>query len=346
MTDSSHLSNAAADRTSDRIVVGVDGSEESFAALSWALDDANRLDATINAVYGWTPSWEVGAEPDSKEAWDMAYASIESKISEWVQDHYPDAHNGSDRIILTSVRGSGQAALLTLGANSLGIVVGRRSLNAILRWFLGSTSASLAQAAKVPVTIVRKRDLDEDRIIEKHTQNDSSSTSVLDADALTAAIERGDNLQKISAAALLSNGEPLPIVVGIDGSSDSVRALQFAVQASQRTGRRLHIFFCWQMRDLGVVPGYENAVAPVQVAQEYAQKILDRSIASAEIPASVDYRSAAMHISPTKGLTSASNYAYWVIVGSRGLSGIDASVLGSVSGQLVKSSRCTLTVVH
>lgn len=321
----------------ERIVVGVDGSEESFAALAWAIDAASPQ-TSINAVYGWSPSWEVGAEPNDKEAWDEAYAKIEDKITDWVHSRYPSPHTAADRIILTSVRGSGQAALLTLGANSSQIVVGRRALNAVLRWFLGSTSASLAQSAKVPVTIVKLSGRDEAEILKKY-----GSSQPIDEGA---AQKTDKDIERLEASTILGGLSNLPIVVGTDGSSDSVRALGFAIEAAKRTGRRLHILFCWQMRDLGVIPGYENAIAPIDTAQAYATDILKRSIEEASIPADVDFRSEALHIPAVKGLTEASNYANWVIIGSRGLSGIDARVLGSVSSRLVESSKCTLTVVH
>jgi nucleotide-binding universal stress UspA family protein len=334
-----------------KIVVGIDGSEESFAALAWAIDDAERLDATINAVYGWTPSWEVGAEPDSKEAWDSAYQLIEGKISAWVQEHYPHdkaADTGEprclDRIILTSVRGSGQAALLTLGASSSCIIVGRRNLNSILRWFLGSTSASLAQAAKVPVTIVKTRVKSEvDLITQAQTISSDLERNPLPADGNEFS---PSDVQRFEATSLVKDGSGLPIVVGIDGSSDSIRALTFAVDAALRMNRHLHILFCWQMRDLGVIPEYENAIAPLNTAQAYASDLLARSLEEVSLPENLSYDAEAFHIPAVKGLTSASKYAHWLIIGSRGLSGIDARVLGSVSSRLVDASESTLTVVH
>ena len=42
------------------IVVGVDGSDESFAALRWALQEASLTGQRVNAVYGWTHSWDMG----------------------------------------------------------------------------------------------------------------------------------------------------------------------------------------------------------------------------------------------------------------------------------------------
>ena len=47
------------------IVVGVDGSDESFAALKWAMREASLTGQSINAVFGWTHSWDTNSdEPD------------------------------------------------------------------------------------------------------------------------------------------------------------------------------------------------------------------------------------------------------------------------------------------
>ena len=38
--------------TKPDIVVGVDGSDESFAALKWALEEASLTGQSVNAVFG------------------------------------------------------------------------------------------------------------------------------------------------------------------------------------------------------------------------------------------------------------------------------------------------------
>ncbi len=55
--------------TKPDIVVGVDRSDESFAALKWALEEASLTGQSVNAMFGWTHSWDMGSEPDSDEAW-------------------------------------------------------------------------------------------------------------------------------------------------------------------------------------------------------------------------------------------------------------------------------------
>ena len=137
-----------------------------------------------------------------------------------------------------------------------------------------------------------------------------------------------------------------PIVVGVDGSPTSQRALGFAARLAELNSAPLHVMFCWQLRDLGTVPGYESSVAPMEVAQRYAESIVKRMVDDSPMPAGLSVTPNAFHISAGKGLVSASRYARHIVVGSRGLSGLDAHFLGSVSKQLLNSAECNLSIVH
>uniref|UniRef100_UPI003D7DB09A universal stress protein n=1 Tax=Bifidobacterium sp. TaxID=41200 RepID=UPI003D7DB09A len=113
----------------------------------------------------------------------------------------------------------------------------------------------------------------------------------------------------------------------------------------------LQVMFCWQLKDLGVVKGYENAVAPISVGQAQAERMLDElldsvQVSSANIPDDFQIESHAFHIPASKGLIAASRYTRHLVVGSRGLSGLDAHFLGSVSKQIINFADCTVTVVH
>lgn len=74
-------SNGAGD-----IVVGVDGSEESFTALQWALREASLSGRAVNAVYAWTHSWDMGAQPDNPDAWEKASKAITEQLLDWVNE--------------------------------------------------------------------------------------------------------------------------------------------------------------------------------------------------------------------------------------------------------------------
>ncbi|OZG60609.1 MULTISPECIES: universal stress protein [Bifidobacterium] len=312
------------------IVVGVDGSDESFAALKWALTEASLTGQSVNAVFGWTNSWDMGSEPDSDEAWAKVRHDIANELRDWA-DH---ASQGIDfdpgKLKLTSVKASGTAALLQIGKDSQQIVVGRRSLGRVARWFMGSLSASLAEEAQVPVTVVRIAG-----------SEDESVTDAI-ANALTPGNKTVHYVQP--RPALEESGRP--VVVGVDGSEASRRAFDFALHEARLHDRPLSVLFCWQLKDLGTVPGYENAVAPVEIGQRRAEEILSDLMNRVTIPEGVTVDTHAFHIPASKGLIAASRYASHLIVGSRGLSGLDAHFLGSVSRQIVNFAECTVTVVH
>lgn len=54
-----------------RIVVGVDGSEQSRRALRWALRYARQADAVVEAVMAWEPpfSGQGGASAGRRRSW-------------------------------------------------------------------------------------------------------------------------------------------------------------------------------------------------------------------------------------------------------------------------------------
>lgn len=312
------------------IVVGVDGSTESFAALRWALGQASLSGQNVNAVYGWSYSWDMGPEPQTEQEVQALRTSIAAKLRDWVEDATKDLDIDSKSITLTSFRASGASALLEIGANAQQIVVGRRSMSRVARWLIGSLSSSVAEEAKVPVTVIRSAD-EEDIDVQNQIAN-----------ALTPEQEEVEFVTPQSP--IPRKGRP--IVVGVDGSQSSEQALQFAASLAQLNNAQLHVMFCWTLRDLGTIPGYESSVAPMEVAQRYAEQLLSEEVERAQLPQDVSVAQSAFHISAGKGLVSASRYARHLVVGSRGLSGIDAHFLGSVSKQVLNLAECNITIVH
>ncbi|WP_291527215.1 universal stress protein [Bifidobacterium sp. UBA744] len=312
------------------IVVGVDGSDESFAALKFALQEAAITGQKVNAVFGWTHSWDMGAEPDNDEAWKKMRQEISGALRDWVERATDDIEFDPENLELTSVKATGTSALLQIGADAQQIVVGRRSLGRVARWFMGSLSASLAEESKSPVTVVRIVDDDADTV----------------QDSIANALTPTDQHVHFKQPQQYVNLERRPVVVGVDASETSRHALAFAAHEAQLHNRPLHVMFCWQLKDLGTIPGYENAVAPIEAGQRRAEEIVAAEIAEAKLPDTLDVVPHAFHIPASKGLIAASRYASWLVVGSRGLSGLDAHFLGSVSKQIVNFAECTVTVVH
>jgi len=312
------------------IVVGVDGSDESFAALKWALKEASLTGQHVNAVFGWTHSWDMGSEPDSDEDWAKVRHDIANELKSWVEKAAAGIDFDPANLKLTSVKATGTAALLQIGKDSQQIVVGRRSLGRVARWFMGSLSASLAETAEVPVTVVRVSDSEDETV----------------TDAIANALTPDDQTVHFAQPKPAIEEHSRPVVVGVDGSQASRRAFEFALDDAQLHGVPLNVMFCWQLRDLGVIPGYENAVAPVEAGQQRAEAILAKMMSEVDIPEGIKVSTNAFLIPASKGLIAASRYARHLVVGSRGLSGLDAHFLGSVSRQIVNFAECNVTVVH
>ena len=97
-----------------------------------------------------------------------------------------------------------------------------------------------------------------------------------------------------------------PVVVGVDGSETSRHALRFAIDFAALHHAPLQVMFCWQLKDLGEVPGYENAIASIGAGQDHAQDIVRRMIEQADIPDGLQVTGKAFHIAAAKGLPTAS----------------------------------------
>ncbi len=301
------------------IVVGIDGSKGSCCALAWAMQEASLTGQYVNAVYGWTYSWDMGPEPEDEAGWDAIREQITKKLYSWAQIANEGINFDMSKLKLTSVRSSGSAALLRIGQESDQIVVGRRSLNPVARWFFGSVSSSIAEHSHVPVTVVRVRNYQENAV----TENIHHALS--------------DDLESEPTASR-------PIVVGIDGSECSLRALAFAAHAARIEKRPLKVLYCWQIKTLDTDPA--QGIPSEEEAQSIAESKVAQWIEKAGIPSDVLVRAHAFHILPGKGMVSASEDAERVVIGSRGLSGFDARLLGSVSQYVLENAKSTVTIVH
>ena len=112
-----------------------------------------------------------------------------------------------------------------------------------------------------------------------------------------------------------------PVVVGVMAPETSRCAFDFALEEAQLHNAPLHVMFCWQLKDLGVIPGYERRRGTGEGRSAPRRgEILSELMAKARIPDGVKVSTNAFHIPASKGLIAASRYASHLVVGSRGLS--------------------------
>ena len=139
------------------------------------------------------------------------------------------------------------------------------------------------------------------------------------------------------------------IVVGVDGSPHSQRALEWAIKEAGLRSAPLTVLAVHQVAGNHWTgsPEVYPADAPEtekmrQVAQDTVQKAVDA--AGSPGPASVTVR--AVSGIAAQELISASNDADLVVVGSRGGGGFARLMLGSVSTQVAAHAAAPVVVIH
>jgi nucleotide-binding universal stress UspA family protein len=150
-----------------RILVAVDGSEESAAALSFAADE--WPDADLTALYVVNPADSTtGAEGGFPGAADQWYASATARGERLLRE----AADSVDREIATRMEvGRPTATIVAVAAGEAEpttdrdqpadpdpfdhIVVGSRGRTGLSRVLLGSVAEGVVRRAEAPVTVVR-----------------------------------------------------------------------------------------------------------------------------------------------------------------------------------------------
>lgn len=150
-----------ADGVPGTIVVGVDGSPPSIAALRWAADEAALRGAQIVAVHAWTfvppapiaepgmiplPAVDLAGSLDAER--DAASAEIEAAISE----AFPGGRPELDTLL---VEGDASEALVSAAENADLLVVGSSGRSGFRSALLGSVSRHVVQHAHCPVVVVK-----------------------------------------------------------------------------------------------------------------------------------------------------------------------------------------------
>jgi nucleotide-binding universal stress UspA family protein len=133
-----------------RVVVGVDGSEPSKAALRWAVRIAGLTSSRIVAVTAWDYPITYGF-PVQAEGWDPA-ADAELVVRTTLDEVFGATPPAG---LETHVqRGHASDVLLQASDGAEMLVVGSRGHGGFAGLLLGSVSATCAEHARCPVLVV------------------------------------------------------------------------------------------------------------------------------------------------------------------------------------------------
>ncbi|HET6861363.1 MAG TPA: universal stress protein [Streptomyces sp.] len=217
------------------VVVGVDGSAESLAAVEWAAREAMRRDRPLCLVHAWhwSPHW-LGAVPaDAPER--LAASRTLRAAEDRIAAVYPE-------VPLRAVQVEGPAApvLVRAAKDAELLVTGSRGLSGLTGFLVGSVALGVVARATGPVILVRGGEQATDEHEQQATGRPSTTTSYS------------------------------PVVLGVDLGDPCDPVIEFAFEAARLRDARLHVVHTWSDpsgRTLG--PGEISLVDEPRRAEEW-----------------------------------------------------------------------------
>jgi nucleotide-binding universal stress UspA family protein len=290
-----------------RIIVGVDGSEQSQAALGWALGQAELVGADLVLAHTWNPDSYAtpamaGVVPDMIQA-----GALNDEAEELAQAWLDDLVAATVARTTASVSGvlaSGSPAghILDLSAEATMVVVGNRGRGGLRSAVLGSTSQQIAHHAQCPVVVVR----------------DSAATS---ANQVVVGVD----------------GSPASLVALREAFAQAkLRGASLLMVHAWSTS------FAGTLVNSGQ---YFDRVRASEVDEGWA--LLNQSLAELKATdQSVEIIERLEQGSPAAAIIEASKEAVLTVVGSRGRGGFAGLVLGSVSGSVLAHADSAVMVIR
>jgi nucleotide-binding universal stress UspA family protein len=292
------------------VVVGVDGSDASLAALDWAIEEASTRHLPLELVHclPWAPPVELPVNqpnpyfpnPPGRLAAPSPFSGegVLEEAATRCRLTAPDVRISTTLTVSaptgTLIERSSRAELVVLGA----VGHGRRPGVGI-----GSVADVVTSYARCSVVVVR-------------------------GDRLTAATVKR------------------PVLVGVDGDGSSTELLSFAFDEAARRETRLVALHSWTYR--GLVEAPENgALESLSRPGFSAQRAVSAALTGwRDKYPEVAVEERTVRDRPGSALVAESACSQLVVVGARGYRGLAGTVLGSVSQEVVGHARCPVAVVR
>jgi nucleotide-binding universal stress UspA family protein len=289
------------------IVVGVDGSPSSDAAVRWAAGEAEMRNVPLSIVHIIErPPWGMlalggGAVPPPTETSEWRKTEGEEVISVARKLAEDSVKDGSSLQIHVEVYFSSTGpALFDLSNHAQMIVVGCRGHGRVERILLGSVSAGLIHHAHCPVAVIH---------------------------------------DEMSVASIPSQ---LPVVVGIDGSPASELATAIAFDEASWRGVELIAVHAWSDAHVSDIPSIEWS-AQQAVGEE---ALAERLAGWRERYPDVAVRRKIVLDAAARHLLDEAESSQLLVVGSHGRGGFSGMLLGSVSTAVAQAARVPVIVAR
>ncbi|MBC9712959.1 universal stress protein [Streptomyces sp. TRM66268-LWL] len=133
-----------------------------------------------------------------------------------------------------------------------------------------------------------------------------------------------------------------PVIAAVDGSEHSLTALAWAMEAARV--RDMEVLAVHVRGESAVQPSPEYVPLPPQIVEELDDAVRERVLARAE-GAAVPVTYSTVDGVPSRALAEAAAKAQLLVVGSRGLGGFAALLLGSTGRKLAAQAPCPVVIV-
>lgn len=145
------IRGAATRGAPDRIVVGIDGSESSDAAVVWGADEADRHKVNLHLVHGWSYAY-APVDANATQARDLTEVDADCTLNRSIE---LARERCGATVTGQLVETSAVTALLEAVRDGDLLVLGSHGRGGLRARLLGSTVNSVLDAAAVPVVVVR-----------------------------------------------------------------------------------------------------------------------------------------------------------------------------------------------
>jgi nucleotide-binding universal stress UspA family protein len=136
------------------------------------------------------------------------------------------------------------------------------------------------------------------------------------------------------------------VVVGVDGSPNSIAALRWAADWARATGAHVRAIYAWRLPAMVVPPAHLGVgPPPADEPREEAERELASFVAAAGLPGDVAVEAHTREGSPAQALLDEAGRAGMMVVGARGHEGFVGLLLGSVATAVAHHAPCPVAVI-
>jgi nucleotide-binding universal stress UspA family protein len=277
------------------IVVGINGSAGSEAAMAWALERAARDKLPLTAVHAVDDRW-VTPDFEYHEIIRKSGMELLEKARSRAREQSPDVP-----VDVQLRHGSAGSVLREMSQEASLIVVGGHDKHWMDGGPLTDRALQIVSASEVPAAVVPLK---------------------------RGSADRG-------------------VVVGVDGSEESLQAVQFAAVEADRGGDELTVLLAFRKPARWVESQLPKSGLAESILEE-DRVVLAESVAglAEKYPDLVVHQQLETNAEPAKALVEAARQARLLVIGSHGRGGFSRMVLGSTAHAVLLSVPCPTIVTR